>query len=507
MNRLFDLPLIVLFMGVGSLAMVVPALHGLAIGDLRTAHVFGQSAMLFLFISAIIAVAMANRANSGHVRSHLAGLVAAYTLVPLILAVPFHERIPSTTYMNAWVEMVSSITTTGATLFEPDRLVPSLHLWRALVGWLGGLLAWVSAFALMAPMNLGGFEVIYSGTSAGSGARLTRRPAGLVACDPRERLWRFTLTLLPIYAGLTLALWLGLLAVGEEALTAACHAMSTLATSGISPVGGVEHAQSGLAGEFLIFLFFAFAISRLTFTGALTQKGARNLAQDPEVRIGAVLVILVPSFLFLRHWIGAYEVDTVAALPSALNVLWGSTFSVLSFLSTAGFVSSEWEVARAWSGLQTPGLVLLGLALIGGGVATTAGGVKLLRVFALYKHSEREMERLIYPSSIGGAGTAGRNIRRQGAYVAWIFFMLFALSLTGVAMALAAAGAAFDEAMVMAVAALSTTGPAGHVVLDHPVSYAALNDPGKVVLAFAMALGRLETLAILALLNPHFWRR
>ncbi|WP_068110257.1 TrkH family potassium uptake protein [Tropicimonas marinistellae] len=506
MFRLYDLPLIVLLMGIGAAAMLVPAFHGIAVGDLRAAHVFGLSAVLFLFLTAIIAVAVANHRSRSLVRSHLAALAAAYTLLPLMLAVPFQQGVQSTTYMNAWVEMVSSITTTGATLFAPERLSSSLHLWRALVGWMGGFLAWVAAFALMAPMNLGGFEVISSGT-VGVGARPGRRVGALGLGDPRERLLRFTLQLLPVYVGLTALLWLGLVALGEDALVAVCHAMSTMATSGISPVGGMEGAQAGLAGEALIFVFFSFAITRVTFSGAFTPRGARNLAGDPEARIGLGLVILVPSFLFLRHWIGAYEVDTIGELPSALNVLWGATFSVLSFLSTAGFVSSEWDVASAWSGLRTPGLVLLGLALIGGGVATTAGGVKLLRVFALYKHSEREMERLIYPSSVGGAKHGGRSIRKQGAYVAWIFFMLFALSLAGVSMALSVAGAAFDESIVMAVAALSTTGPAGHVVLEHPVSYAALNDPGKVVLGLAMALGRLETLAILALFNPQFWRK
>ena len=142
-----------------------------------------------------------------------------------------------------------------------------------------------------------------------------------------------------------------------------------------------------------------------------------------------------------------------------------------------------------------------------GGVATTAGGVKLLRVFALYQHSAREMERLVYPSSIGGSGEAARQLRRRGAYVAWIFFMLFALSMAAVASAFALTGVPFEDTMVMTIAALSTTGPAAQVVLDHPLSYTILNDPGKYILMIAMALGRLETLALLALFNPQFWRR
>jgi trk system potassium uptake protein TrkH len=41
---------------------------------------------------------------------------------------------------------------------------------------------------------------------------------------------------------------------------------------------------------------------------------------------------------------------------------------------------------------------------------------------------------------------------------------------------------------------------------EDPISYAGLTDLSKVVLAFAMILGRLEALAIIALLNPEFWR-
>ncbi len=506
MSRLLALPLIVLMMGMGAIAMMVPAIHAMLIEDYRLSHVFGLSSMLFLFLTAILGIALGNHRSRSLARSHLAALAAAYTLLPLMLAVPFQQGVQSTSFTNAWFEMVSAITTTGATLFEPGRLQDPLHLWRALVGWMGGFLAWVAAFALMAPMNLGGFEVI-SSERVGAGVRPGRRLGNMATGDPRERLVRVTLQLLPIYLSLTLLLAMLLVLVNEEPFVAVCHAMATMATSGISPIGGLEGAQSGIAGELMIFLFLPFAVTRQTFAGTFTPRGASNLAQDPEARIALVVVLLVPSLLFLRHWIGAYEVNTVDSLPSALHALWGSVFSVLSFLTTNGFVSSEWDVASTWSGLQTPGLVLLGLALVGGGVATTAGGVKLLRVFALYQHSAREMERLVYPSSVGGSGSELRHMRRQGAYVAWIFFMLFALSMAAIASALALTGIDFDESLVMTIAALSTTGPAAQIVLNHPLSYIMLDDPGKFILILAMALGRLETLALLALFNPQFWRR
>ena len=89
--------------------------------------------------------------------------------------------------------------------------------------------------------------------------------------------------------------------------------------------------------------------------------------------MGILFIIAVPTLLFLRYWWGALEFDDQENLSAALNAFWGAAFTVLSFLSTTGFESTVWHEARGWSGLATPGLILLGLAMVGGGVATTAG--------------------------------------------------------------------------------------------------------------------------------------
>ena len=148
----------------------------------------------------------------------------------------------------------------------------------------------------------------------------------------------------------------------------------------------------------------------------------------------------------------------------------------------------------------------MGLALIGGGVATTAGGVKLLRVYALYLNGLREMQRLVHPSSVGRASSQSRRIRSKGAYVAWIFFMLFALSMTFVTLVLTFTGVGFEEAMVLAVAALSTTGPLVHAAAETPIMLGQLSPAAKLTLCGAMVVGRLETLAIIAMFNPALWR-
>ncbi|MDJ1015605.1 MAG: potassium transporter TrkG [Paracoccaceae bacterium] len=500
MSRLLGLPFIVLLMGIGALAMLAPAVHAYIARDLETARDFFYSSILALAFFSMIAIATSNYRIRRQARSHLISMLGFFTGLPLLLAVPFSEAVPDTTFLNAYVEMVSSLTTTGFTLFEADRLPPSVHLWRALAGWLGGFFVWVTAVAVLAPLNLGGFEVA-SSQEVGQGATGSTVQIDRVA-DASERLWRFSVQFFPVYGGLTAVLWIALMLAGDAPLVAICHAMSTLATSGITPGA----ATSGFAGEAIVFVFLIFALSRVTFSPEAQSRRVSSLVEDPELRLGLAIIAALPVLLFLRHWVAVFDEDTVVTLREGMIGLWGAVFTIASFLTTTGFESAGWESARAWSGLEAPGVLLVGLALFGGGVATTAGGVKLLRVYALYKHGLREMEKLVQPSSIGGAGQVARRFRRQGAFYAWVFFMLFAISIALVSTLFAASGVSFEDAMVLTIAALSTTGPLAQVATADPISLGNLNDAAKAVLTAAMILGRLETLAIIALLNPEFWR-
>lgn len=501
LRRLADLPLVVLLMGLAAVAMWVPAAQAVVLRDHDTAQVFFYSGFILLVLTAMIAIATAGRRPRDPVRANLTALVGAFGVLPLLFALPVAEAMPELGYFDAWFEMISCFTTTGLTLLEGvDGVPPTLHLWRAMVGWMGGFLILVAAVAILAPMNLGGMEVI-SGRVPGRGTeglgQITR------TADPSRRVMRQSVALFPVYGGLTLALWVLLTLAGDDSQTALIHAMSTLSTSGISAGGDMGATGSARLGEVLVFLALLAALSRRCWPGTAMTEARMPLRSDPELRLAGVLLLGVPAVLLVRHWMAASSGDP----GDALAAFWGALFTTLSFLTTTGFVSADWDVAQVWSGLGTPGLVLAGLAIIGGGVATTAGGVKLLRVYALVKHGEREMERLIHPSSVGGAGQGARRLRREGAYVAWVFFMLFALGIAAVVALLTLAGMAFEPALIVTLAALTTTGPLADVAGQAPVIVGDLGSLPLAILGLAMVVGRLEMLAILALLAPETWRR
>jgi trk system potassium uptake protein TrkH len=497
--RLAELPLLVVLIGVTGLLALVPAGYAVAVDQTALGRSFFYAALIILVGTTMLGIATAAFSPRDPARSHLAALVGAYAVLPIVMALPLKEAVPDTTFTNAWFEMVSSFTTTGATVYLPARLPDAVHLWRATVGWFGGFLTLLAGYAILAPLNLGGAEVATGrvpGRSAQGAAQITR------TADPSERLTRFALQLFPIYAALTLALWVLLMIAGASGITALIHAMGTLSTSGISGQTPVATSGAGYPGETLIFLFLIFAITRRAMPGTGLAENRRPLRSDPELRLAGLILLSVTLILFLRHWIIAEEAGVPVSEDQALASLWAILFTAASFLTTTGYVAADWQTGAAWSGIGTPGLVLMALAVVGGGTITTAGGVKLLRVYALLRHGERELERIIHPNSLGHGGPEARRLRREGAQLAWVFFMLFALSIAVTVGVLSILRVGFEPALVLALSGLTTTGQLATLGMPQPIAFSDLSGPVKLVLGLAMIVGRLETLALLALILP-----
>ena len=84
--------------------------------------------------------------------------------------------------------------------------------------------------------------------------------------------------------------------------------------------------------------------------------------------------------------------------------------------------------------------------------------------------------------------------------------MLFFIALACLTLLLAASGMSFETAFVVAISALSTTGPLPEMIFDAPIDFSTIGVVAKVTLSFAMVLGRLEVLVLLALFTSETWR-
>ncbi len=501
------LPPFALILGLVAALMLVPGLLGFLQRDWLAARSFFYAAIFTGFSAAVLGAALAGRTKDPSSRDELVVLLLSWTLIPLFAAAPLILVTPQIGYIGGYFEMMLAFTTTGGSSYSDLSRVPAaIHLWRGLVGWTGGLLTLTAAYVIFAPRRLAGFEVF---TSSGyDQAEMGTRLVALGAATPSfpDRLSRALTSILPVYAGLTMLLALTYSALGMPGVAAAVHAMSVMSTTGISPYAdGVGRFESFWI-ELATAAFMVAAATRLIYAGASQTGRAGPWTRDPELRLMAALVALATVTLFLRHWLGALTIDLGEdARQDAGAAAWGAIFTTLSFLTTTGFQSSFWDSARDWSGLANPGLILLSLSAIGGGAATAAGGIKLIRLYALIRHGARELDRLAQPAAIVGVGSELRGILREGAFIAWAFIMLYMLAVMLVMLALTLTGLSFEEGLVAAVATLSNTGQAFPLVLEGARDFATTSTPERLIMAAAMVLGRIETLAVIALFNPDSW--
>ncbi len=502
-------PLACLFYG---LAMFVPMLYALATGDERTARAFFLGAAITVLAFGLTGIPFYGRTGISGPRSALLSLILFWVFAPMLGAVPFFVLAPHLGFVGAYFEMVSFTTTTTASQLETlGNVPPAFLLWRALACWIGGFVTLTAGFAILEPLNLGGFEIERArDPSRRNDATVGRALNRLIRADQAElgveRTVRAVRFIAPIYVATTGLLTMLFLFTGTKPSAALAHSMGLVST------GAVTIDDAGFAGQgSAIAELVAFAALLLVATraGAMPSREAsfHSKARREEMTLLAVSLITVTSVLYLRHWIAAIELDQDSAPGTNIKAIWGALFMSLSFLTTTGYESSAWEAAREWTGLSNPGLILLGLAAMGGGAATTAGGIKLLRIAVLFRHTGREIDRLAHPHSVSREGAGDVSARRQGVLLAWVFLMLFILSLTVTAMALALTGLTFDQSILAAVAALANIGAALEFGGGEPVSYATMSDGAKLTLCAAMVVGRVETLALVTLLNPAYWRR
>ena len=509
---LYRLPVFPLCLAMIAAGMLVPAAYGAVVDDWGATQAFLYVAIFTGFAAATLGVALSGRRPRGAARGELFQLVMSWALVPAFAAAPVWLITPFVGFSGAWFEMVSAFTTTGGTVYsEPDRVPGAVHLWRGIVAWLGGLVTLTAAFAILAPRNLGGFEIPIGGgrgalpVDPGTHGWTALREETLAPME--ERIERALRTVLPVYFVLTALLGFAFAGLGQGNLTAAVHAMAVVSTSGVSPHAAGLAYEPNFFVELAAAFFMVLAVTRLTFAKARRPGDLERWHRDPELRLMGLLVLAATLALFLRHWLGALEIARADEGGEFFPALWGAFFTSLSFLTTTGFESSAWESARDWSGLTNPGLILLGLCAIGGGAATTAGGFKLIRAYALLQHGYRELERIAQPYSVMASGARLKGILREGAFLAWASIMLYTMAIFLAVMGLTVVGLTFQDALVAAISAISNTGPAFALVAPGDVDFTRLRDAERAILAATMILGRLETLAVISLFGSEVWPR
>lgn len=496
---------------VAGLSMAGPAILALIDEDYSTFRNFIYCGLLVVVFAIITGLASRNvRLGSASI-SRLIELVIVFVAVPALLAIPVNFIVESTSLIDAYFEMVSCFTTTGASVFyqvpneaiissvNESHISDSVSFWRAQVAWMGGLLIWIAAAEILSPLGIGGFEII--------GERKPTNVAQSISAEQIEAKHRFRgiWILSLVYSGLTIVLWLFLIGAGDQPISSLVSAMSTLSTSGITLAGGYSNPSNSLAGEVFIGAFLILTLSRLLVTALRWGPERVEGVFDREIRLAFILILISVLFSMFFQYQQLAAIRTWSQLVDILLGLWGVIFSSVSFLSTTGFQPLYWSKVISFQPDNFVNIILVGLALVGGGVATTTGGLKLLRVDELLRFGYSELGRLAYPSTILAEQKLIGGGRGERIVLSGVFLMLFLIMLAFFSLILSLSGMGFEESMILSISSVTNTGPLANVSLGTGFSHSQLSDQIKLLLCLAMIVGRLELLALITLISPFIW--
>ena len=485
------LPLTISLFGLLILTMFVPVIYGFLSGEIYQGRTFLYAVLLGFFILTFVWLASRNNNKQFHRHANIWAMISFFTVFPLILSIPLNEILVDGEIIDTYLDMVSVFTTTGLKVFPNNYFTDTLLVWRVFLGWTCGFLMWVFAWSIFFPMKLGGFELLDKNKNKFNvDNNVFFSPTRL----PSERFWNELIRLVPIYFFITLACALGLLLVTRDPFFSILRAMATIATFGIQIPG---KNPTGISGEFILLLIMVFAFSRTTVLGPFSKTQFLRIFQDPEVRLGFIIVIVAAILIFF------FLFDTAGGIHQVLMLSWATLYTCVSFLTTTGLVS-EFLAPEARSVIEV-NLIFLALAIFGGGVATTAGGIKLLRIYILASHCRSEVNHLLSPAQVINSQKDSLARNNQKAVLACIFFMVFILIFALIIFCLTLTGSSVQDAGILTLATMTNTGPVAEQITFNSSLSVELKPEAKTLLAISMVLGRLEVLAVMALFNPDIY--
>lgn len=389
-------------------------------------------------------------------------LISILGAIPLILDA-------NLSFIDAFFEAVSGLTTTGATIFDNvENLSKSLLFWRSFMHFIGGMgvLAFVMAIVPLSK-NDKSMHVLKAEMPGPSVAKLV----------PSIKKTLFYLYF--IYIGLTTIEFILLLLGGLTPYESLLISFSTAGTGGFSILNSSLATYSTFSKWVVTIFMFLFGIN-FNIYFLLLVKDFKTAIKSEELKtylllyIGAVIIILLNTYQMF---------DTLQ------EAFLSSAFHISSIITSTGFSIGDINIYPT-----SCRIIVLLLMLISACAGSTCGGFKISRLILCLKTIKRDFLRLIHPNSIQTITFEGKKVEEETIKSTQSFMFLYILLLIVIIWIVSFDGLSL-EATINAV--FSTFANVG---LCFDISnFAAFSNLSKFILSIGMLLGRLEIFPLVVL--------
>ena len=411
----------------------------------------------------------------------------AWIFMSLIGALPFvlSGAIPS--FINAVFETVSGFTTTGASIITSfDGISHGVLFWRSFTHWVGGMGILVFVTAVLPSVSERPIHILRAEMPGPTMGKLL------------PRLKDTAVILYVIYIILTIVLTALLIFGGMPVFDSIVHALGTAGTGGF----GVKPDSIGSYSPYLQWVITVFMVLfgiNFNMYYLLLIKKVKTFFTSEEMW-SFIGIITAATAIITCNILSIYGNFTESLRHSA--------FQVASIMSTTGYSTVNFD---AWPALSKT--VLIMLMFIGGCAGSTAGGIKVSRIVIMFKMIGKEIKHMLHPRAVSTVRFERRPVeaattKNIGSYYLIYFVCFFAILLL-LSIDNVTAGTAynsFETDFSAAAACFNNVGP-GLSAIGPLSSYAEYSNFSKIVLSFAMLLGRLEIFPLIIALSPSSWSK
>ena len=385
-------------------------------------------------------------------------------------------------FVDAFFEMVSGFTTTGASILsDVEALSKGILYWRSFSHWVGGMGVLVFLLAFTGGKGQGFTMHLLRAESPGP-------DVGKLVPKMRST----AVILYVLYIALTILDVVFLLLGGMNLFEAVCHAFGTAGTGGFGIKADSFTSYSPYLQNVTTIFMILFGINFSCYYLLLLRQ-FNSVFGDEELRtyIGIILgsIVLITLNLYLC---GYY--------PTLEETIRHAAFQVGSIITTTGYATTDFDLWPSFS--KT---LLLCLMVVGASAGSTGGGLKVARLLLLVKGLRRNIRQMLNPRKVEVVRNNGNVVSEQildntnaylAAYVLILFIVFALISLDGFSV-----GTNFSAVLCT----FNNIGP-GLEAVGPTCNFSAFSSFSKLVLSWAMLAGRLEIFPILVLFSKGTWK-
>lgn len=468
------------------LGFIMLCLAALLLLPLTAGLCYGQNVLNFVITIGIAAalgflLTRARPKNGGlFARDGFVIVGLGWIMMSLVGALPFVLSGSIPNYIDAVFETVSGFTTTGASVVLNVEQMPRGDLfWRLFTHWIGGMGVLVFVLAVLPMSGEHSMHIMRAEVPGPTVGKLV----------PRARKTASILYL--IYVVMTVIETVMLKCGGMSFYDALLHSFATAGTGGFSTRAASIGAFNSLYVEMVTATFMILFGMNFNLYFLLLLGRFKAVVKNEELHwyLGIIAAAVLAIALGITKMYGGFAV----ALRHAY-------FNVATVISTTGFCTvdfSTWPEYCKW--------ILVLLMFTGACAGSTGGGLKISRVAILAKSSRAEVRQTVHPRSICRIQLDGRRVDAGVVRAVSVFFVMYVSLLLFITFIISFDNYDLETNFTATLSCMSNIGP-GMSLVGPTGSFSIFSPLSKIVLSFAMLLGRLELYPILVLFSARTWK-